>query len=105
MHRAPFRRQVRWRYDPNCFSRTCRRFRVRALTDNDVVIVEAVRSPLGRRNGGLATVHPAELLASVQREVVQRSGIDPTAIGQVVAGCVTQTGEQTFDIGRTAWLT
>jgi acetyl-CoA C-acetyltransferase len=77
---------------------------VRAPTDTDVVIVEAVRSPLGRRNGGLATVHPADLLGSVQREVVDRSGIDPTAVGQVVAGCVTQTGEQTFDIGRTAWL-
>jgi acetyl-CoA C-acetyltransferase len=75
-----------------------------ALTDTDVVIVEAVRSPLGRRNGGLATVHPADLLGAVQRATVERSGIDPATIGQVVAGCVSQTGEQTFDIGRTAWL-
>ena len=75
-----------------------------ALEDTDVVIVEAVRSPLGRRNGGLASVHPADLLGAVQRATVERSGIDPSAVGQVVAGCVSQTGEQTFDIGRTAWL-
>jgi len=77
---------------------------VPAPTDTDVVIVEAVRSPLGRRNGGLASVHPADLLGAVQRATVDRSGIDATAIGQVIAGCVSQTGEQTFDIGRTAWL-
>jgi acetyl-CoA C-acetyltransferase len=77
---------------------------VRAPADNDVVIVAAVRSPLGRRNGGLATVHPADLLGAVQREAVERSGISPESIGQVVGGCVSQTGEQTFDIARTAWL-
>jgi acetyl-CoA C-acetyltransferase len=77
---------------------------VRPLADTDVVIVEAVRSPLGRRKGGLATVHPADLLSAVQLAAVERSGIDPTQVGQVVAGCVTQTGEQTFDIARTAWL-
>ncbi|MBM3671914.1 MAG: steroid 3-ketoacyl-CoA thiolase [Actinobacteria bacterium] len=74
------------------------------LADNDVVIVEAVRSPLGRRNGGLSSVHPADLLGAVQRAAVERSGIDPSTVGQVVAGCVSQTGEQTFDVGRTAWL-
>jgi acetyl-CoA C-acetyltransferase len=74
------------------------------LADDDVVVVEAVRSPLGRRNGGLATVHPAELLATVQRETVERAGIDPLAVGQVVGGCVSQVGEQTFNIARTAWL-
>jgi acetyl-CoA C-acetyltransferase len=74
------------------------------LHDRDVVIVEAVRSPLGRRNGGLSTMHPAELLGAVQRAAVERAGIDPAGVGQVVAGCVTQTGQQTFDIGRTAWL-
>ena len=50
------------------------------LADNDVVIVEAVRSPLGRRNGGLATVHPADLLGTVQQEAIKRSGIDPMAV-------------------------
>ena len=52
---------------------------MRPLADTDVVIVEAVRSPLGRRNGGLATVHPADLLGAVQRAAVERSGIDPAA--------------------------
>jgi acetyl-CoA C-acetyltransferase len=74
------------------------------LADTDVVIVSAVRSPLGRRNGGLATVHPADLLGTVQRESVARAGIEPDAVGQVIGGCVSQTGEQTFDIARTAWL-
>ena len=75
------------------------------IADTDVVIVEAARSPLGRRNGALSTMHPADLLAAVQRAAVDRSGIDPAEVGQVVAGCVTQTGEQTFNIARTAWLT
>src|SRR5690606_37834223 len=72
---------------------------------SDVVIVEAVRTPIGRRNGGLSTVHPADLLATVLRELVDRSGIDPAAVEQVVTGCVSQVGEQSFNIGRTAWLT
>ncbi len=72
---------------------------------SDVVIVEAVRTPVGKRNGGLSTVHPVDLLAAAQRAVVERSGIDPTEIGQVITGCVSQVGEQAFNIGRTAWLT
>ncbi len=71
---------------------------------SDVVIVEAVRSPVGKRNGGLSTIHPADLLAAVQKAVVALSGIDPAAVGQVVTGCVSQVGEQAFNIGRTAWL-
>jgi acetyl-CoA C-acetyltransferase len=70
----------------------------------EVVIVEAVRSPIGRRNGGLSSVHPADLLSTVLRELVARSGVDPTEVGQVVTGCVSQVGEQSFNIGRTAWL-
>jgi acetyl-CoA C-acetyltransferase len=70
----------------------------------EVVIVEAVRSPIGRRNGGLAGLHPAELLSRIQLEVIQRSGIDPAQVGQVVTGCVSQVGEQSFNVGRTAWL-
>jgi acetyl-CoA C-acetyltransferase len=69
-----------------------------------VVIVDAVRTPIGRRNGGLSTVHPAQLLGLVQRAVVERSGIDPAEIGQVVGGCVSQVGEQSFNVTRTAWL-
>lgn len=74
------------------------------LADTDVVIVEAARSPLGRRNGGLSTVHPAELLGRVQTAVIERAGIDPHEVGQLVGGCVSQVGEQTFNIARTAWL-
>ena len=71
----------------------------------DVVIVEAVRSPVGRRNGGLSTMHSVDLLAAVQREVVERSGVDPREIGQVIGGCVGQVGMQTGHVARTAWLT
>src|SRR2546421_3193261 len=70
----------------------------------DVVIVEAVRSPIGRRGGGLSTLHPADLLAQVQRAAVERAGIDPATVDQSVGGCVTQVGEQSFNIARTAWL-
>jgi acetyl-CoA C-acetyltransferase len=72
---------------------------------SDVVIIEAVRSPIGRRGGGLSTLHPADLLAQVLTEVVGRAGIDPAEVGQLVGGCVTQAGEQSFNIARTAWLT
>ena len=71
---------------------------------SEVVIVEAVRSPIGRRNGGLSSVHPADLLAEIQSEAINRAGIDPSVIGQVVNGCVSQVGEQSFNVGRTAWL-
>ncbi|MEY2398590.1 MAG: acetyl-CoA C-acetyltransferase [Actinomycetota bacterium] len=72
---------------------------------DDVVIVEAVRSPIGRRAGGLSTLHPIDLLGAVQSELVKRSGIDPVLVDQVVGGCVSQVGEQTFNIARGAWLT
>ncbi len=75
-----------------------------ALDPADVVIVEAVRSPLGKRRGGLSSLHPADLLGAVQVAAVERSGIDAAAIGQVVGGCVGQIGPQTFNIARTAWL-
>jgi acetyl-CoA C-acetyltransferase len=70
----------------------------------NVVIVEAVRTPVGRKNGGLSTLHPAELLGLVQKEVVRRTGIDPAKIEQVVGGNVSQVGAQSFNITRTAWL-
>jgi acetyl-CoA C-acetyltransferase len=72
---------------------------------SDVVIVEAVRSPIGRRGGGLSTIHSADLLATVLRELIDRSGVDPTEVGQVIGGCVSQVGMQSFNIARTAWLT
>jgi acetyl-CoA C-acetyltransferase len=70
----------------------------------EAVIIDAVRTPVGRRNGGLSTVHPAELLGSALTALMDRTGIDPTAVGQVVSGCVSQVGEQSFNIARTAWL-
>jgi acetyl-CoA C-acetyltransferase len=69
-----------------------------------VVIVDAVRTPIGRRNGGLASMHPAEVLGIVQKAIVDRTGIDPADIDQLVGGCVSQVGEQSFNITRTAWL-
>jgi acetyl-CoA acyltransferase len=70
----------------------------------DAVIVEAVRAPVGKRNGGLSGVHPVSLSAHVLRALAERSGIDPTLVDDVVWGCVSQVGEQTFDIGRNAVL-
>ena len=75
-----------------------------ASNPRSVVIVDALRTPIGRRNGGLSTLHPAEVLARVQSAVVTRSGIDPHEVGQVVGGCVSQVGEQSFNVTRTAWL-
>ena len=70
----------------------------------EVMIVEAVRSPIGRRAGGLSGLHPADLLGAVQRAAVERSGVDPGAVGQIIGGCVSQVGEQSFNVARTAWL-
>jgi acetyl-CoA C-acetyltransferase len=69
-----------------------------------VYIIEAARTPIGRRGGALSTVHPADLLGRVQHAALDRAGIDPGEIGQVVGGCVSQVGEQSFNIARTAWL-
>jgi acetyl-CoA C-acetyltransferase len=70
----------------------------------EVYLIEAVRSPIGRRAGGLSGLHPADLLGLVQKAALDRSGVSPEAIGQVVGGCVSQVGEQTFNIARLAWL-
>jgi acetyl-CoA C-acetyltransferase len=72
---------------------------------SDVVIVEAVRAPIGRRNGGLAAIHSNDLLGAVLRAVVERAGVDPAIIGQVVGGCVGQVGMQSSNVARNAWLT
>ncbi|MDA3024455.1 MAG: steroid 3-ketoacyl-CoA thiolase [Actinomycetota bacterium] len=68
------------------------------------VIVEAVRSAIGKRNGQFAEVHAATLLGRVQAAALQRAGVDPMSVGQVVGGCVTQAGEQASNVSRTAWL-
>ena len=71
----------------------------------EAVIVEAVRSAVGKRNGGLSGVHPAELSAQVLNGLAQRAGIDPEIVDDVIWGCVMQAGEQALDIARTAVLT
>ncbi|MEY4228716.1 MAG: hypothetical protein RLZ84_1308, partial [Actinomycetota bacterium] len=69
-----------------------------------VVIVDALRTPIGRRGGGLASMHPADLLGAVQKGLMDRVGIDPALVEQVVGGCVSQVGEQSFNVTRIAWL-
>ena len=71
----------------------------------DVVIVEAVRTPVGRRGGGLSTSHSVDVLGTVQKALFDRTGVDPGEVGQVVGGCVGQVGMQTMNVTRTAWLT
>jgi acetyl-CoA acyltransferase len=70
----------------------------------DAVICEAVRTPVGRRRGALSGVHAADLSAQVLTALVQRAGLDPALVDDVFWGCVTQAGEQTTDIARTAVL-
>ena len=71
----------------------------------EVVIVEAVRTPIARRNGKLKEMHPVVLGSLVLKEIVRRSGIAPEQVDDVVFGCVTQVGEQSLNIARNAWLT
>ena len=70
----------------------------------DAVIVAAVRTPVGKRNGALAGVHPVDLSAHVLRTLAGRTGVDPAVVDDVIWGCVSQFGEQTFDIARNAVL-
>ncbi|MEU4524010.1 steroid 3-ketoacyl-CoA thiolase [Amycolatopsis sp. NPDC024027] len=68
------------------------------------VIVEAVRTPIGKRGGLLAGLHAAELLGAAQLALLDRAGIDPALVEQLIGGCVTQAGEQSNNVTRTAWL-
>ena len=70
----------------------------------DAVIVEALRTPIGKRNGSLADVHPVDLSAHVLTQLSERTGLDPGVVDDVVWGCVSQIGEQTYDIARTSVL-
>ncbi|HEX2057328.1 MAG TPA: thiolase family protein [Actinomycetota bacterium] len=70
----------------------------------EAVIVEAVRTPLGKKNGALKDWHPVDLLAEVLRETVDRSGVDAALVDDVVCGCVSQVGEQSLNVGRNGWL-
>ncbi|OUS92299.1 steroid 3-ketoacyl-CoA thiolase [Rhodococcus sp. NCIMB 12038] len=70
----------------------------------NAVIVDAARTPIGRRRGALAGLHPAELLGAAQRGVLERAGVASEDVGQIVGGCVTQAGEQSNNVTRQAWL-
>jgi acetyl-CoA acyltransferase len=77
------------------------------MLGREVVIVEAVRTPVGRghrEKGVYRDVHPNELLGRTYEEVIRRAGIEPSEVEDVLAGCVQQYGEQSFNIGRNAWL-
>src|ERR1700687_2369504 len=78
--------------------------REETLNMREVVIVEAVRTPIGRRNGKLKDIHPVVLGSLVLKEIISRSGIKPEQGGDVVCGCWSQVGEQSLTIGRSAWL-
>ena len=70
----------------------------------EAVIVEAVRTPVGRKSGALNGWHPVDLLGEILTELVARSGVDAARVDDVICGCVSQVGEQSLNIGRNAWL-
>lgn len=70
----------------------------------EVVICDAVRTAVGKRDGALAGVHPVELLGRVITATLERSGVDPERVDDVIAGCVSQIGEQSMNVARNAWL-
>jgi acetyl-CoA acetyltransferase family protein len=70
----------------------------------EAVIVEAVRTPIGKRNGSLSTYHPNDLLAHALTAVVERSGVDPGLVDDVIGGCVSQVGEQSTNVTRNGWV-
>ncbi len=70
----------------------------------EAFIAGAVRTAIGKRNGSLAGVHPVDLGAHALRALVDRTGVDPAAVDDVIMGCVSQIGPQTFNVARNAWL-
>ncbi|MFI5083074.1 MAG: acetyl-CoA C-acetyltransferase, partial [Streptosporangiales bacterium] len=70
----------------------------------EAYIVGAVRTPVGRRNGGLSAINPVDLAAHALTELMSRTGADPGAVDDVIMGCVSQIGPQSLDIARQAWL-
>ena len=74
------------------------------MPEVEVVVVDAVRTPIGKRHGGLAPMHSADLLGMALQSLVARTGVDPSTVDQVVGGCVSQVGMQSFNVVRTAWL-
>lgn len=73
-------------------------------TPSEAYIVDAVRTPIGRRNGGLADVHPADLAAHALKGLIDRTGVDPSVVDDVIMGCVAQVGSQAWNVARTSWL-
>src|SRR5919199_6239102 len=71
---------------------------------HDAVIVDAVRTPMGKRDGKLKDRHPVDLLGETLAELVSRTGIDPAVVDDVICGCVSPVGEQSLNVGRNAWL-
>jgi acetyl-CoA C-acetyltransferase len=71
----------------------------------EVLIVEAGRSPIGKKKGSLSSAHPTEMLAQVMAEVLRRAKVAPAVVGQVIGGCINKVGAQAFNVTRTAWLT
>ena len=74
------------------------------MTQREAVIVEAVRTAVGRRNGRSKDWHPVDLLAQTLSALVERTGIDPGLVEDVIIGCVSQVGEQSLNVGRNAVL-
>ncbi len=74
------------------------------MQNREAVIVEAVRTPIGKRNGSLSGIHPVDLSAVVLKELARRTGVDPVTVDDVVWGCVTQLGDQSSNVGRFAVL-
>src|SRR5256884_8824438 len=70
----------------------------------DAYIVGALRSPIGKKKGKLSGFHPTDLLGTVLRGLLERTGVDPLQIDDVIGGCVTQTGEQGVNVTRNAWI-
>jgi len=70
----------------------------------EAVIVGAVRTPIGKKNGALSGLHAAQILGAAQVEVIKRAGIEPSLVEQVIGGCVSQAGEQALNVTRTSWL-
>ncbi len=71
---------------------------------HEAVIIDAVRTPLGKRNGSLSDWHPADLAAETLKAIAERNSLDPSTVDDVIMGCVSQVGEQTYNIGRNAVL-
>ena len=74
------------------------------MTEREAVIVDTIRTPIGKRKGVLAGWHPADLLGFVLSELIDRAGVDPELVDDVIGGCVTQVGEQSTNVTRNAWV-